>query len=360
MLLTNEQAVNLCKHGGTLLVLDFPSGGRFGIDTASWTTQERFLGVKMIPPGVHLVHFGSSSESTLEVLGNAGSLFLHFEPGAVLVWRWAATEECLVGVPEEEAERYARAAREFEFDAQLGPYPLAQLQSWRRLADHLSPAVLARLAPLGRCVRPSAQPPAAAAADSDAAAEGPPGAADSTIYYTPFDLRVAPGGLTPAEVTRRAMDKSYVLDALEKRLGRPEELLGELQYAFLSFWVGQSYESFEQWKKLLLLLCSCDDALHEERYHGPPGEGGGFFVAFFRALQSQVKHLPPDFLTSDLGPRPTDHFLVAALRSLFELLADDTLPEELRVAGERLRRAAEVHWSLDLAALGAEDGPVVV
>lgn len=38
-------------------------------------------------------------------------------------------------------------------------------------------------------------------------------------------------------------------------------LLGELQFAFVSFLIGQSYDGFDQWKSLLNLFCSCEKAV---------------------------------------------------------------------------------------------------
>ncbi len=38
-------------------------------------------------------------------------------------------------------------------------------------------------------------------------------------------------------------------------------LLGELQYAFILFFLGENYDGFEQWKALVHLLCACDAAL---------------------------------------------------------------------------------------------------
>ena len=38
-------------------------------------------------------------------------------------------------------------------------------------------------------------------------------------------------------------------------------LLGELQFAFVTFLLGHVYDAFEQWKQLVALLTKCDDAL---------------------------------------------------------------------------------------------------
>ena len=44
---------------------------------------------------------------------------------------------------------------------------------------------------------------------------------------------------------------------------RVQEILAELQFSFVCFLVGQHYDSFEQWKKLLIMLCTCEDAILE-------------------------------------------------------------------------------------------------
>eukprot|EP00392_Amoebophrya_sp_AT5.2_P007742 g7757.t1 len=41
-------------------------------------------------------------------------------------------------------------------------------------------------------------------------------------------------------------------------------LLGEIEFAFVTFLLAQNYDAFEQWKKLLSLLCSCGELVLEE------------------------------------------------------------------------------------------------
>lgn len=47
----------LLTQGATLILLDVPVGTDVGIDLKSWNTGDNFKGIKMIPPGVHLVHY---------------------------------------------------------------------------------------------------------------------------------------------------------------------------------------------------------------------------------------------------------------------------------------------------------------
>ncbi len=51
-----ERAAALLQQGGLLVVQDLPVGSEFGLDYQSWTTASRFRGVKMLPPGLHLIY----------------------------------------------------------------------------------------------------------------------------------------------------------------------------------------------------------------------------------------------------------------------------------------------------------------
>jgi len=52
-----ETSLRLFEEGGTLVFLDVPVGTEVGIDMESWNTGEKFRGIKMIPPGLHFIHF---------------------------------------------------------------------------------------------------------------------------------------------------------------------------------------------------------------------------------------------------------------------------------------------------------------
>jgi A1 cistron-splicing factor AAR2 len=57
------------------------------------------------------------------------------------------------------------------------------------------------------------------------------------------------------------LDKSSILQDIIKTCKSPNEVLAELQFAFVTFLLGENYESFEQWKSLTVLLCNCQSAL---------------------------------------------------------------------------------------------------
>ena len=99
-----EMVEKLYREGSFYIVKDLPVKTEFGIDMKSWNTGDKFLGLKMIPAGVHYIYYN--------VLGKDGSVsprrgfFLHFVPGEVTVHRYdKSTEEIVDDVPEEDQER---------------------------------------------------------------------------------------------------------------------------------------------------------------------------------------------------------------------------------------------------------------
>uniref|UniRef100_A0A914QNT4 AAR2 C-terminal domain-containing protein n=1 Tax=Panagrolaimus davidi TaxID=227884 RepID=A0A914QNT4_9BILA len=61
---------------------------------------------------------------------------------------------------------------------------------------------------------------------------------------------------------RPGIDNSDRLDLLAKSLGNNyNEVLAEFQYAFVVFLIGQVYDGYDQWKRLIHLFSSCRAAL---------------------------------------------------------------------------------------------------
>ncbi|KAG0245463.1 a1-alpha2 repression [Actinomortierella wolfii] len=166
----NQTLNRLFEAGAVLLVLDSPPGQlEFGIDINCWTTGPRFKGVKLIPPGPHLVYYstvGKNKESpTAQKSGSAGSSsslsnnkgndksnavnsqdarvgFWHFfQSGEVVVMKWNAyNEELELERDKDQIQRYKAGIREFE--PSLGAYPLVPPDTtypmWLKLADKIN------------------------------------------------------------------------------------------------------------------------------------------------------------------------------------------------------------------------------
>lgn len=108
----NQDTANaLFSKGGFLLFLDAPDHLQLGIDCTMWTTGPRFKGLKLIPPGVHLIHYNLLDPEHQGGVGGEGLVsgsFHHFAPGQILVWRWDVQTEAVVDVAIEDPDQASR------------------------------------------------------------------------------------------------------------------------------------------------------------------------------------------------------------------------------------------------------------
>lgn len=125
-------------------------------------------------------------------------------------------------------------------------------------------------------------------------------------------------------------------------------ILGEFQFAFVSFVVGHVYDAFENWKHLLNLLCSCDDALnmHHE-----------IFNKFISTLHFQLKQLPKDFFVDIISKT---NFLTQSLQSFFLNLKLSDAPQDLKEKGGRFCIHLTKKFKWDFDGEPDEEAPVVV
>ncbi|KAI5684353.1 hypothetical protein M9H77_05581 [Catharanthus roseus] len=140
-----QTALELVKRGATLLLLDVPQYTLIGIDTQMFSSGPNFMGIKMIPPGVHFVYYSSSNREGSEFSPITG-FFIDAQPSQVFVRKWNKEEEHFVKLPEEEEDRYTEAVKRMEFDRQLGPYNLDQYTAWRRLSNYITKDTIQRIA----------------------------------------------------------------------------------------------------------------------------------------------------------------------------------------------------------------------
>ncbi|CEP02941.1 AAR2 splicing factor containing protein [Plasmodiophora brassicae] len=324
----------------TVLCLGVPANATVGIDLACWQVGPKFQGICQVPTGPHYIYTGGDG-----VHGMRTGQFVVLEPDGSDVWvgRWdPVTEQLVVLSDEDEYNRYADGVRRHDFDLGLGPYPFESFDDWRSLTNFISNDVLKKLSPVGNGVISGSQAPGAEC-----------NVETTRIYFTDLESFTPRRPMAPHELTRAYLDRS---DQLEAIAGNDwDAILGELQYAFVLFVIGQSFEGFEQWKRLLSLVCTCPRAMTDHR---------PFYGNFINVLCSQMKQAPDDFFACDL----TRHnFLTRCLSDLFEL-GEDT---PLRPALHRLRAlvSSKFGWHLTgapvLNAQGTfnsddEDAPAIV
>ncbi|VFQ99962.1 unnamed protein product [Cuscuta campestris] len=336
-----EVALELAKRGGTLLFLDVPQYTLIGIDTQMFSSGPNFKGIKMIPPGVHFVFYSSANREGNAFSPIIG-FFIVLKPSEVVVRKWDKKEERFVKFSEEDfvemktlvlvqkkspyfylcvhldpsngngvviiqgllvwhphkflEQRYAEAVRKFEFDTQLGPYMLNQYVDWSHLSNYITESVIEHIEPIGGEITVSSEPESISNIPKTPMEKALAGQLKSSkyaisvekserkgCYFTPIPRLIKHKGLSGHELTNMNLDKTQVLETiLAKEYDRNEDsLLGELQFSFIAFLMGQSLEAYLQWKLITSLLLGCIEA--------PLNTRSRLFTKFVQVIYYQLK-----------------------------------------------------------------------
>ena len=377
--MSNDEALRRVENGGTVLIMDVPSGTEFGIDCTLFEVGEKFRGVKMVPPGLHLVLLGAAGNDVTRV-----AEFVRVAPADVHVRRWDPNTETFArgtGHDPEQTARLELGARRHDFDSATGAYPAQSAEVWHRLTSHVTEHVLAqcgvslgtRIAPgdpdqpLEACVRggPEAAAARARAAKERAArerAETPTMNDDNDIPVAPSfgdAASRAPAGASPEEITalghdpearlRRAVDASW------------RDFLGSNQTAFVLFLLLGSEPALAHWKATTALMCdaavSCA-AAHAQLYEAFTAS---FAAQLDRAAETLFEDEDLSEFSGDAARRGGHNFLRAALVALTGGLrealhgpkgdeTDDPAVAETRRRGRLLERWALAKFGVDVAA----------
>ena len=256
--LSPEKAAQLYEEGGFYIVKDLPVGTEFGCDMKSWNTGAKFLGLKMIPKGIHYIHYSPVSKDK-DVAPRRG-FFIHLDAKQVIVHRFdVKSEEIVDDVPYEDVERLESNLK--TIDGHLGAYPHQSWSKWVCLTNRLDiAAVRSYQTPLGD------------------------NSLDVEHKFTEVPRQKYPDGASAAEITAHSLDSSHQLDTWLRAAGHDavEAVLAELQLAFVLFLVGQDHDSFSQWKLVVDMLCGCRRALLKYP---------AFFKSFINDLHFQVKDI---------------------------------------------------------------------
>ncbi|PRP84601.1 hypothetical protein PROFUN_09274 [Planoprotostelium fungivorum] len=326
------------KNSATILCLDTPNSSEFGIDEYEFTTGPNFKGIKLIPPGVHYIFYSAGAK-----YGGIGpprsSLFMLLKPGQVRLLRWnTSTEDYDLDeeLDQEEVSRYINGVRKFDFDRFLGPYP-SDSERWKTLSLYITSHVMHHLESpskrmssvydttdkeLEQIMKGQKERLEQSTVVVSSSNEDP------TRYRPKFSSIPTSKelGKMNGSVNIQNFDKSTLCRKLRNRFDEEFGLLGELQFAFVVFLMGQSYDAFEQWKKLLSVLCQCDSAVSTNTL---------FFYEFSAVLHFQLKQVPSDFFEDSLS---ADNFLTQILRNYVEITDDDQLGEKMKKRSKKFRK----------------------
>ena len=285
------------RQFSSLVALHVPAGTSIGIDCMVWLTGEKFAGVKMIPPGFHLVtsavcdaHGGTSPRS---------GFFLWLGLQEVIVRKFEPIDECFAdkqAVTYDEQKHWEHGVRSLLLDDKLAAYANDKWLLWRQLTNCID-SKFASLICDGQ-VRFFA---------------GSHGSGDSTMPLTQVPRFVSSPSVDPQSVTAQCLDPSPVLHQMIESNGAVR-LLAELQLAFILFIFCEDLEGLEHWKRLVNLICRSEAFLlaHQE-----------FLYNFIGVFKQQLQNIPADFFQDVIS---SENFLRPSLAALMAGIDNSSVP----------------------------------
>ena len=312
--MSSDARVAELDRRGYYVAVDVPRGATFALDTAEWTCDERFVGVKALTRGLHFVAVRDASERGA---GERVGEFIDAAPGRVEIRRWDAAVETLgagEGMRAEDAERARAATLEGRaLDGRLAWYPSEVERAWTRLSGWITRESLRRCG-VDCGTRVVADDPEAETRGDERGGVTPYfDNIQRAPTFTVDAVRKKPRGMTPAEVSAMNIDANARLAHALACFGDDgwRGLLGEFQLAFVLLMGLSSMAALEQWKQLAHVVCSCAETAvfdHPELYLG-----------FVDALEAQLARAGEDFFVDDYTE---DNFLRPCMVALMRIDVD--------------------------------------
>ncbi|KAF2210263.1 hypothetical protein CERZMDRAFT_45774 [Cercospora zeae-maydis SCOH1-5] len=283
-----------------LLLVDLPPFALAGIDLLSFTVTPRFRGVKDLPTGFHFAFCGTSTAFSerhgLWFYVPGGS----FSQGAPLyIAKWDAGNEMLGAVTDETDRLRWRANLGSIWKEGLTPFRQTstkntvstggEINDWPMLTSAISASLLSRitggdsnhwyLSSASSARRDIEDIPGLDEEDKKALQ------ADKELNFLPVDLKKTwREGATGRERTEAAQDRSWALAHLVENYctdGDIKQIIGELQFCFLTILTINNFSCLEQWKRLCSLIFTCKTAVLDS---------SDFFVSAIATLRLQLQH----------------------------------------------------------------------
>ncbi|VVD01347.1 unnamed protein product [Leptidea sinapis] len=379
-------AKKLLIEGGTFVFLGVPEETQFGIDMQCWNTEEDFRGIKMIPPGLHYIHYAAVSKSTADISPRSG--FMHFfEQKEFLVKIWNKDKEDIS--KDEVSDESIQTLKDnlLNLDRHLAPYPYEIWQKWRLLSSQITIGLAKKLSPESGIIRANMEllptsdgdRPRGVKTLDETGEEGTTSNAGQSVSkrakrlsaqeredamlpdlkcvpgtamrFTKFPKEKYPPGSSPEEITKHYLDQSYTLELMISQHDEPLHIVGELQFAYLCFLIGHSLEAFEHWKDLVILMCSCDSAIHKYR---------SVYVQFIHTIETQIEEMPEEFLADIVMNK---NVVYKKLRELFRIAHASKVDGRLLALIDRFKTNLTEKLQWDFTGLDKDEDderPVIV
>jgi len=308
-------------------LLNSPEKMLFGIDNNSWKIGPKFMGIKLIPMGSHFVYYSLSDEDYAIKQGfciNVNS------STKVHIRKWDNDIQDFIHVKEEDKEGFTIGVNNFDFEPFLGSYPKENVENWNDVSNFISSKILSKLEPITRkYITTTNEYDDATTEDINTKAN---------IFYTSINKIKFIHDKNQQNITNYYIDKSQQLSLiLEKEYqGDYSMLLGEFQYSFITFILGEIFESFEQWKSLITLVLSCNEAISTNEE---------FYCYFIEVLYHQLRQLPKDFFADEIT---ANNFMRRLLSQFILFCCEEKVSDKIYQRVIRLRKFLKVFFSFEI------------
>lgn len=238
-------------------------------------------------------------------------------------------------------------------DHLLAPYPFEKLEDWESLTNLIDDRCLARVVGFDQSAEarldsltPTTADPTPVQAPSAPLQwgkprppeEGLPNGGNVTsreeedvLHFVKFNLKKSwPSGAVGQELTRHSRDKSWLLqNVLDTQLNSSrDQLLAEMQLAFIFFTLVQNHSALEAYKSIFRLICRAESSYSL-------GDKSSTLMAdlLSKVLLPQLEWLRPEFFTLDLPE--LEIFLIEELNYFRDMVRSSSSPTEAPSAGIR-------------------------
>ena len=312
----------------------------------------------MIPPGVHFMSYNSVSKRSGDKSPKTGFFHL-FKRSEIVLKQWCnETEEVIDKLISLEDMEYLKQNLQ-NLDSSLGAYPYEIYRKWVSMSSAISDRVLDKLCPVGSMINSVAHLISSPGGGNEPGCSkfgkiGEDGLPvmetnpNSVIHFTKLPKQWYPEGCTSEEKTKHSMDSSFALEMVLQTFTEPIDLLGELQYTFVCFVLGQVLDAFEHWRQLVKILCNCDQNLPK---YVP------LYMELIAILYHQLGEISPDFFVDIVS---SNNFLVTHLTTLFENIKNISGNQELKVVANKFRKHLSKRYKWKFNEEPADWAPVIV
>ncbi|KAI8450047.1 A1 cistron-splicing factor [Phakopsora pachyrhizi] len=342
-----ETVEKLFELGCFLIVNNLPIGSQFSIDGSSSITGPLFQGIKLIPPGFHVISIVPAKSGTTRMdddedeLPSSSSQIGHliktgflrfFKEKEVVVRNYDPETESLRSIDDDHQDTMISIDYMKTLDPKLAPYPLSSYIRWKSLTNLIKPVLVQKVfvsdkfgdftldSTMGNQsnVFSSAPPPGSVSGskllrnrmiwgkprpETEESKTGVKTDADLKQHFTnwPFvDLKRSwPKDCVGPELTRWSRDKSWLLNQIiiNQLDNDTNQILGLIQLSFLTFVQVHSIQSFESYQLYINLITKSE-----------PGQLIKFSSKYINLLSNLVGVLRDqyDFLDQDFFQRMED------------------------------------------------------